>query len=305
MSHTTRSSNLFAAQDWTKVYQSFKEIDFQSYDFQTIRKSMVDYLRNFYPEDFNDYIESSEYIALIDLIAYIAQSVNFRTDLNARENFLETAERRDSILRLAKMLNYFPKRSQISRGLLKVDSVSTTEILSDSNGNSLDNLEVFWGDETNPDFLEQFTTIMNAAMVKTQRYGNPALSSTVGGIATQEYNLSIVPNTVPVFDFRSTVSTQEFPFELVNGTYSGTDYLYEVSPKPNSTINAIYRNDSKGFNSVNTGFFFYFKQGRLQTLDFNVNEALPNRVVEVDVTGIDNNDVWLYELDSNGAETTV
>ena len=62
MAHTTRSSNLFATEDWKKVYESFKEIDFQSYDFQTIRKSMVDYLRNYYPEDFNDYIESSEYV---------------------------------------------------------------------------------------------------------------------------------------------------------------------------------------------------------------------------------------------------
>ena len=305
MANTTRSSNLFATEDWTKVYESFKEIDFQSYDFQTIRKSMVDYLRNYYPEDFNDYIESSEYVALIDMIAYVAQSLSFRTDLNARENFLETAERRDSILRLAKMLNYFPKRSQIARGMLKIDSASTTEVIIDSNGNSLENTEIFWGDETNPDFLEQFTTIMNASMVKTQRFGNPALKTTVGGTQIQEYNISTVPNTIPVYDFRTDVSNQEFPFEIVNGTFSGTDYLYEVSPKPGSTINTIYKNDTRGFNSINTGFFFYFKQGTLQTLDFNVDEALPNRVVEVDVNGIENNDVWLYELDSNGNEETL
>ena len=188
MAHTTRSSNLFATEDWTKVYESFKEIDFQSYDFQTIRKAMVDYLREFYPEDFNDFIESSEYVALIDLIAYIAQSLSFRSDLNARENFLETAERRDSILRLARMLNYTPKRAQIARGMLKVDSVQTTENIFDSNGNNLANTEIFWADETNPDFLEQFTTVMNSATVKTQRFGAPSLRTTVGGIKIEEYN---------------------------------------------------------------------------------------------------------------------
>ena len=204
MASTARSTNLFASEDWTKVYESFKEIDFQSYDFQTIRKAMVDYLQEFYPEDFNDYIESSEYVALIDMIAYIAQSLSFRSDLNARENFLETAERRDSILRLAKMLNYFPKRSQVSRGLLKVDSVQTTENIFDSNGNNLASTEIFWGDETNPDFLEQFTSIMNAATVRTQRFGASALKSTIAGIAVEEYNLSTVPNTVPVFNFNNT-----------------------------------------------------------------------------------------------------
>ena len=106
MAASTRQSNLFAAEDWQKVYETFREADFQSYDYETIRKSMVDYLRNYYPEDFNDFIESSEYIALIDLIAFLGQSLSFRADLNARENFLETAERRDSILRLARMLNY-------------------------------------------------------------------------------------------------------------------------------------------------------------------------------------------------------
>ena len=305
MAHVTRSSNLFAVQDWDKIYEAFKEIKFTSYDFQTIRKAIVDYLKNYYPEDFNDFIESSEYIALIDIIAYVAQSLSFRADLAARENFLETAERRDSILRLARMLNYYPKRNQIARGLLKIDSVITTEPVYDSNGNNLQNAEIFWGDETNPDFLEQFTTVINASLVKTQRFGNPALKTTVGGIQINEYNLSLIPNTVPVYGFTAPVSTQEFGFELVNGTYSGTDYLYEVPPQPGSTMNLIYRNDARGFNSVNTGFFFYFKQGSLQTVDFEVDESLPNRVVEIDVANVENNDVWLYELDSDGREKTL
>ena len=97
MAASTRQANLFAAEDWKKVYETFREADFQSYDYETIRKSMVDYIRTYYPEDFNDFIESSEYIALIDMIAFLGQSLSFRADLNARENFLETAQRRDSI----------------------------------------------------------------------------------------------------------------------------------------------------------------------------------------------------------------
>ena len=80
MASITRQSNLFAAEDWVKLYETFNDIDFQSYDYQTIRKSMIDYLRTYYPEDFNDFIESSEYVALIDMIAYQAQALSFRTD---------------------------------------------------------------------------------------------------------------------------------------------------------------------------------------------------------------------------------
>ena len=302
MASTARQSNLFASEDWTKVYETFREIDFQAYDFQTIRKTMIDYLRTYYPEDFNDYIESSEYIALIDLIAYIAQSLSFRADLNARENFLETAERRDSILRIAKMLNYQPKRAQVARGLLKFQSVQTTENVIDSNGSNLQNTQIFWGDNTNPDFLEQFTTILNASFNKTQRFGNPSLSTTIVGIPTDEYQISIVPNTVSVYPFETELGGNTFGFEIVNGTHANTNFLYEVSPRPGNTLNCIYKNDSQGFASQNNGFFFYFKQGQLQTVDFSINESLPNRIVELDTNSIDNNDVWLYQLDENGLE---
>ena len=304
MAHITRQSNLFAAEDCTKLYESFKEIDFQSYDYQTIRKSLIDYLRTYYPEDFNDFIESSEYVAMIDMIAYQAQALSFRTDLNARENFLETATRRDSVLRLAKMINYNPKRTQVARGLIKVVGVETTEQIFDSNGTDLQGTTVFWGDTNNPDFLEQFTTVMNAAIFSTQRFGKPAATTTIAGVTIDEYNLSIIPNTVPVYEFTQTINGTNVNFEVVKGTYSGTNYLYEVAPKPSNSTNVLYRNDGRGFNSVDSGFFFYIKQGQLQVSDFTVDDSLPNRIIDVEVNNIDNNDVYLYKVDSNGNETT-
>ena len=114
MSSNDRQSRLLVAEDWKRIYQSFRNADFQSYDFDN-------YLRQNYPEDFNDYIESSEYLALIDMIAFLGQNLSFRIDLNARENFLETAERRESVLRLARMLSYNPRRNQAANGLLKFE----------------------------------------------------------------------------------------------------------------------------------------------------------------------------------------
>ena len=117
MAQTTRQSSLLVNQDWTKVYQAFTNADFTSYDFQTLRNSMINYLQTFYPETFNDFLESSEYLALIDMIAFLGQSLAFRTDLNARENFIDTAQRRDSILKLARMLSYNPSRNVAAQGL--------------------------------------------------------------------------------------------------------------------------------------------------------------------------------------------
>ena len=87
MATTDRQNRLLVAEDWRKIYQSFQQADFKSTISRHLRRTMVAYLKENYPDDFNDFVESSEYVALIDLIAYIAQALSFRVDLNARENF--------------------------------------------------------------------------------------------------------------------------------------------------------------------------------------------------------------------------
>ena len=93
-----------------------------------IPSAMVEYIKTNFPENFNDYIESSEFIANIELLAYLGQSIAFRMDINTRENFLETAERRDSVFKLARMLGYNPKRNIPASGLMKVVSISTSNL---------------------------------------------------------------------------------------------------------------------------------------------------------------------------------
>ena len=111
MATSSRQSALFGLNDWKTIYQTFREADFRSYDYETLRKSFIDYLQLYYPETFNDYTESSEFIALLDIIAFMGQGLAFRNDLNARENFIDTAERRDSVIKLANLVSYTPKRN--------------------------------------------------------------------------------------------------------------------------------------------------------------------------------------------------
>lgn len=303
MAATTRQTNLLVQQDWKKVYQSFQNADFQSYDFETLRKTMIDYLRTYYPEDFNDFIESSEYVALIDLIAFLGQSLAFRADMNARENFIDTAERRDSVLKLARLVSYVPKRNVSSSGLLRIEAISTTEDIVDSNGISLTNFPINWNDPGNDNWLEQFNLLLNAAFVDSQVVGNPGNNQTIGGIATDEYSLNILNNVIPTFSFESQVNGAVMRFEVVSPTSVNQEYLYEAEPRPRSVFNLLYRNDNLGNDSTNSGWFMHFKQGELRNLDFTLDQKLPNRVVNVQVDNINNDDVWLYQLDDAGNYT--
>lgn len=304
MSITTRQTNLLVNQDWTTVYQTFKQADFQSYDFETLRKTMIDYLRNYYPEDYNDFTESSEFIALIDLIAFLGQSLAFRGDMNARENFFDTAERRDSILKLARLISYNPKRNIGASGLLKIDSISTTENVFDSNGLNLSNIQINWNDTANQDWQEQFTTILNATLINNQAIGKPGNSQKIIGVQTDEYSINLTPGTTPTQSFNAIVENTNMPFEVVSASSAGQTYIYEPDPIPSGKFNVLYRNDNLGNNSVNTGYFLYFKQGSLAAQDFNLAQSLPNRVVSVNFNDINNDDVWLYQLDVKGVPTT-
>ena len=198
------NTKLLVSEDWKKIYQSFRNADFQSYDFETLRRTMISYLQEKYPEEFNDYIDSSEYIALVDLIAYLGQNLSFRIDLKARENFLETAQRRESILRLAQLISYNPTRNVPASGFLKLTAVATTDNVYDANGTNLSDTTIGWNDPTNPDWYQQFINVMNSAM--SSKFGDPADRATIDAILTEKYRISSSTQDVPVFNFSKNIN---------------------------------------------------------------------------------------------------
>jgi len=299
MAQNTRQTNLLVQQDWTKIYQSFANADFTSYDFETLRSTMIGYLQQYYPDTFNDFLESSEYLALIDMIAFLGQSLSFRTDLNTRENFMDTAQRRDSILKLARMLSYNPHRTTSASGLLKIDSVKTTESVYDSSGNNLANATIHWNDIANDNWLEQFTNILNASLVSSQTIGKPGNSQKISGIQTDEYAINLNTNTLPIAGFTVNVQGAPVNFEAVSGTSLGESYIYEKDPTVTGQFNVLYRNDNNGNASNNTGFFMFFKQGSMQATDFTITNAIPNNYVPVLTNNINSTDHWLYALDAD------
>ena len=300
MATTDRQNRLLVAEDWRKIYQAFQQADFKSYDFETLRRTMVAYIRENYPDDFNDFVESSEYVALIDLIAYISQALSFRVDLNARENFLETAERRNSVLRLARLINYNAKRNKPATGLLKIDSISTTQDVVDSTGTNLANSTIIWNDSANSNYREQFTAILNAANQAGQLFGKPRESATIGGISTETYTLSSNQLDLPIFKFSKGVGGVSRNFEIVPSSIDNSESIYEADPVPGTGLTYTYRSDGSGDSSNNTGFFFLFKQGSMQNEDFTINESVTNFVQSIDTPNINDSDVFLYKLDQFG-----
>lgn len=300
MSSSVRQNNLFLAENWEAVYRSFKDIDFRAYDFETIRNALIDYVRTYYPENFNDYIESSEFIAVVELLAWLGSTLAFRVDLNSRENFLDTAERRESIVRLARMLNYQPRRNQAASGLVKLTAVETNEPVLDSQGRDLARSTIFWNDPNNPDSFEQFIAILNGAFAGTNPFGRPLKSGVIGAVPTDLYRFESTEDSDIAYSISVRLRSQTIPVNIVNVDFEDNEFFFERHPDTDNPFHLIYRNDGEGLGSRNTGFFLFMKQGSLQSEDFSFDAPISNRTADVDVQNINETDVYLQEIDDEG-----
>jgi hypothetical protein len=233
----------------------------------------------------------------------LGQSIAFRVDLNARENFLELAERRDSVLRLARMLSYNAKRNQAGHGLLKFTAVQTTQNILDSNGRNLTGQIITWNDSSNSNWYDQFLAVMNAAFSPTQQFGNPSDKATIYSVPTEQYRFNAANTDVPIYGFSKTVNGSKMDFEITSTTFSGQDYIYEEAPTVGNHIACVYKNDGQGPGSNNTGFFFNFTQGTLNQGSFTIEQPSTSETVDIDSPNINDTDVWLYRLDQRGLES--
>jgi hypothetical protein len=303
MPKAIRQENLYGAEDWSIVYSSFKNAEFISYDFDTLRQSMVTYMQTNYPEEFNDYIQNSEFIALLDLVAYVGQNLAFRMDLNARENILDTAEKRESVLRIARMLSYKPKRVRPAQGFMKVVSAVSSDQIIDSTGINLSNKTIQWGSDPSELEYERFIRVMNAAFGDNNKFGNPVKRTTnsINSTVYEIYNFNNT-NSIVNFPIPATVDGFRLNFDLVPVDINTDGIISQVEPDYNTAFSVMYRNDGKGVGSTKTGFFFLAKQGYIASTIEIMTSPVANAVIDIPMTdNISEEDFYVQTLDDNGS----
>lgn len=295
-----RQTNLFAGEDFQLVYRTFKDVKFTAYDYDSIKETLISNIRNYYPEEFNDFVSNSEFIALIDLISFLSSSISFRNDLNSRQNILPLADRKESIINLARLISYQPKRAIPASGLFKIKSIRTTEPVTDNEGNNLINIPIFWNDINNESWYDQFIQVVNSVVNSSNTFSRPSKSGRIAGVQTDLYQLNNVLGLEVSYKQSLMINGTSVPIEIVNPDFEDGLSLFERKPDPQEALNLIYQNDQLGFASANTGFFFYFKQGILSKIDNLIENPSVNLVLDIDQQNINNEDVYVQEINDNG-----
>ena len=280
------TNSLLVSESWDKIYTAFETVSFTSYDYDSIKQSLIDSIKFQYPENFNDYIESSTFIALIEVFAYVAEQLSYRVDMAAHENFISTAERKQSILKFAKLVSYTPTRNIPLRGLVKITSVSCSENISDGQGNNLTNKEIQWNDTNNVLWKEQFNIILNKILIN--KVGNPSKSFQIDDTIFQRYEVnnilekdakytSFTNGTIPL---KINVDGDDLAFELVPVDIDSSGVL-EKEPNINENFSILYGNDGFGDASDTTGFLMLLKQGLLNKIPYIFDSQVPNKILDI------------------------
>jgi hypothetical protein len=97
-----------------------KDISYIGKDFGQFRKNLIDFTKQYFPETYTDFNESSPGMLFVELAAYVGDVLSFYTDSNLKESLLEQATERGNVYDIAKSLGYNPINSIPAHVMLDV-----------------------------------------------------------------------------------------------------------------------------------------------------------------------------------------
>ncbi len=84
---------------------NLRRLDFSGLDYTTARRAIIEYIRTYFPDDFNDFVASNGIMMLVEILAATTAKLSLRADLLAGEGFLNTAQREESVVNHLALIN--------------------------------------------------------------------------------------------------------------------------------------------------------------------------------------------------------
>ncbi len=97
-----------------------KDINYLNRDFTSLRQQLIDFTKQYYPQSYKDFSESSPGQIFIDQAAYVGDVLSYYTDQQFFESYIQFAQDRRNIINGAKYLGYKPKVSSASSSVVDV-----------------------------------------------------------------------------------------------------------------------------------------------------------------------------------------
>ena len=95
-----------------------RDIRYIDRDFNTIRNSLIQYSKTYFPDTYNDFTETSTGMLFMEMAAYVGDVLSFYVDNQIQETFIQKARQTTNLYSLAYSLGYTPKVTTVATVLL-------------------------------------------------------------------------------------------------------------------------------------------------------------------------------------------
>lgn len=84
---------------------NLRRIDFSALEFEEMRRATIEYIKTYYPNQFNDFVANNGIIMIVELVSYLSDILAQRSDILADESFLPTAQTEDAVSQHLALIN--------------------------------------------------------------------------------------------------------------------------------------------------------------------------------------------------------
>jgi hypothetical protein len=88
-----------------------KDVRYLNKDFGQFRANLIEFAKNYFPDTYNDFNESSPGMMFIEMASYVGDVLSYYTDNQLKESFLNTAASKPNVLALAANVGYKTKNT--------------------------------------------------------------------------------------------------------------------------------------------------------------------------------------------------
>jgi hypothetical protein len=85
-----------------------KDVTYLGKDFGQFRKNLIDFTKQYFPQTYTDFNESSPGMLFLEMASYVGDVLSFYADTNLKESILDHATERANVFNLARALGYTP-----------------------------------------------------------------------------------------------------------------------------------------------------------------------------------------------------
>ena len=95
-----------------------RDIRYIDRDFNTLRNSLIQYSKTYFPDTYNDFTPTSTGMLFMEMAAYVGDVLSFYLDNQIQETFIQKARQTTNLYSLAYSLGYTPKVTTVATVLL-------------------------------------------------------------------------------------------------------------------------------------------------------------------------------------------